>query len=275
VVFALVLLAACGDDSGPTDGGGMDASREDGGGVDASIFDAGTRDAQLDDGAVDDASIADADVDAQMDSGPVSMPCTPTGSCNPFDPSPCPSGQKCRVLDTGTQCADLTATPPLGVGDTCTLDTQCGPGLWCVSFGDGFSCRTMCAAGSIGECGPDAACTGAVGAEACVRVCRPIAARCDIYTQDCAVATEACTFATHPETGERYTGCRPEGTLTVGETCGGAAGACARGLVCIASGGASSCRQVCGGADGGVPTCTVSGESCTGLARSWGVPYCQ
>lgn len=278
--LAAFALGACGDDPGPSDGGVMDAGRSDGGradggrldgaGPDAQPIDAQALDAQPSDGATDDATVGDAEIDG----GPVSMPCTPTGSCDPFDPSACPSGQKCQVTTTGLQCVDLTATPPLMAGDTCTLDTQCGRGLWCVSFGDGFSCHPMCARGSIGECGADAACTGAVGAEACVRVCLPIAPRCDIYLQDCASPTDACTFASHPETGERYTGCRPEGTRGAGETCGGGLN-CTRGLVCISSAGMSTCKQVCGGADGGVPTCTVSGEACTGLAASWRVPYCR
>ncbi len=202
------------------------------------------------------------------------MPCTAIGACDPFDVSSCPSGQKCRVTDTGTECQDLTMTPPLGEDETCVRDQDCGPTFWCVSFDAavGFTCRPMCPEGSIGHCGPDAACTGSIGMEACVRVCRSIPPRCNIFTQDCADAGDMCTLTTHPETRENYTGCRPEGTLGVDELCGGSLGRCVRGLICVREAGVASCRQVCGLA-GGPPAC-AAGE-CTGLSRSWGVPYCR
>jgi len=162
--------------------------------------------------------------------------------------------------------------PPLGVGDTCLRDQDCGPTLWCVSFGADFLCRSMCAAGSIGACGPDAACSGAIGMEMCVRVCREIPPRCNIFTQDCADPGDMCTLTTNPETRENYTGCRPEGTLTVDQACGGSLGTCVGGLICIREGSASTCRQVCG-PGGMAPICTTG--MCTGLSRSWGVPYCH
>lgn len=278
--FALVLaLAGCdsetpaGRDGG---GGGMDAG---GGAVDGGG--AGTDGG--DDGAVgtdaggpgdDGGAGGDAgDVDGgAVDGGPVSMPCMATGDCDPFDTGSCPSGQKCQVTDTGTACVDLSADPPFARGDACARDTECGPGLWCLSFGGGFECMAMCPNGSIGACGVNQACIGTVGMEACVRACRPIPERCDIYAQDCLDSADMCTFATNPETRENYTGCRPNGTLSIGEACGGDLGTCSRGLVCIREGMATTCHQVCG-PDGAAPTCDT-GE-CTGLARSWGVPYCR
>ncbi len=231
-------------DAGPVDGGDLDAAAGDGG----------------------------ASPDASADAGRTSMPCTAMGVCDPFDPSACPSGQKCRVTAMGTACADLTESPPLGAGAECALDTDCAPTLWCVSFGTTFECTPMCPNGSIGACGPDSACIGTVGMEECVRACRPIPARCDIYAQDCAASGDMCTLATNPESGENYTGCRPNGTLALGEACGGDLGRCARGLICIREGMASTCRAVCG-PDGAPPTCATG--ACTGLARSWGVPYCR
>ncbi len=282
VALSLVLILVGCDSEGPPGGadsgvGSMDAGGGDvdggGTGSDAggSGDDGGTG---TDGGGPSDAGDVDAgDVDAgAVDGGPVSMPCMAMGDCDPFDPSACMAGQKCQVTATGTACVDLTMDPPLGRGATCGVDTECGPGLWCLSFGDGFECMPMCPNGSIGACGADAACIGTVGMEACVRVCRAIPPRCDIYAQDCADPGDMCTFATNPESRENYTGCRPNGTLTLGEACGGDLGTCSRGLVCIREGMETSCRQVCG-PDGAAPTC-ASGE-CTGLARSWGVPYCR
>jgi hypothetical protein len=167
----------------------------------------------------------------------------------------------------------MSATP-LGLGETCTAPNQCDRGLLCLDFGEGFLCQRMCPEGSIGFCeDPGQACSGAIGGDMCIRICRPIPAPCDIYLQDCADPTEACTFARHPETGAPYTGCRPEGTQARGEPCGSGVGFCMRGDVCVTEMGVATCRQVCG-PDGAPPTCGA-GESCTGFARTWMVPYCR
>ena len=84
-----------------------------------------------------------------------------------------------------------------------------------------------------------------------------------------------CTLARNPETGERYTGCQPNGTVAEGNPCGGTMGVCSRGLICIrASDGSTACRTVCGGSDGSAPTCP-GGQTCSGLTSSWSVPFCQ
>ncbi len=260
--------------------GGLDASTDDAASADANAMgdaggDAGPGDGGSSDGRILDAAPSDgALTDGAVDAGPVSMPCTAAGACDPFDPTSCAAGEKCLVTDTGTACRALTRTPALSEGATCRLDTDCAAGTWCVSFGDGFVCTATCAAGSIGQCGADATCLGRVGAETCVRVCRPIPARCDIFAQDCADPMDACTLTRNSETRERYTGCLPNGTQARGEPCGGSAGRCERGTICINMSGTTTCRQVCG-ADGGAPTCSAAGEACTGLARSWAVPYCR
>ncbi|MCB9592026.1 MAG: hypothetical protein H6719_04780 [Sandaracinaceae bacterium] len=248
-------------DAGPRDASASDASADpDAGSIDAgALADAGPSDAALPDAGPGDA-------------GPISMPCMATGTCDPFDVASCPAGQKCRVLPTGAECQDLRMDPPLTEGASCASELDCGPALWCVNFDGSFVCTAMCPAGSIGACGPDGACIGTVGAETCVRACRPVPARCDIYTQDCADAGDMCTLANDPETGEPYTGCRPNGTVGLDEPCGGSLGRCARGLICIREGADTTCRQVCGPA-GGAPTCAAG--ACTGLARTWGVPYCH
>lgn len=272
VILGLALVSIGCDGETPADAGTgpMDAAAAtDGGDVDGGSTSDDAGPPSDDGGGVDAGPPGDA---GDVDGGPVSMPCMATGACDPFDPMGCPAGQKCRVLDTGTECQDLTMTPPLGVGATCTSELDCGPGLWCVNFAGAFECTPMCPAGSIGACGADAACIGTVGAEACVRACRPIPSRCDIYAQDCADGGDMCTLTTNPETGENYTGCRMNGTLGLDEDCGGDLGRCERGLICIREGMATTCRQVCG-PDGAAPTCGA-GE-CTGLARSWGVPYCR
>ena len=263
-LFAVFLLIACDSETPPGDAGAsMDSGpgTTDSGGVDAGD--------PPDGGPGDDSGPAPDG--GGVDGGPVSMPCMAAGACDPFDGSSCPSGEKCSVTSMGAACVTLTMDPPLAAGAPCAVDADCGPLLWCVSFGE-FVCTPMCANGSIGQCGDGLACIGTVGEETCARVCRPIPARCNIYTQDCGDPGLMCTFTTNPESGENYTGCRDNGTLGRDEPCGGDLGRCERGFVCIRQDGATTCRQVCG-IEGGEPTCETG--LCTGLARTWGVPYCR
>ena len=284
------MLAGCSDDPGPVyldagtrDGASMDGSLADGGGMDAAggfdagatPVDAGDVDAEPTDGG---AGVADAEpTDGGMDAGLVSMPCTAAGACDPFLVTSCPAGQLCQpAVDGGTGCITGAATL-LAEGATCTFGDECTPGTLCLNFGDGFKCQRMCPAGAIGFCAGETRCFGTIG-DTCIRICRPRAAPCNIYVQDCADPADTCTLATDPETGARYTGCRPAGTQGHLAACGGGAGACGHGLICINEsvdgGTAARCRFVCG-ADGGTPACTAAGEACTGFARSWSVPYCR
>ncbi len=248
------------DASGGTDGGGggSDAGPEtDGGGSGA------------DGGADEDGGPA---TDGGTDGGPVSMPCTAAGDCDPFDATSCPDGQSCRPATSGaSECMDIDASPA-GEDEPCTTGQGCAPGLLCLDFGGGFTCQRMCPEGSIGFCGDGKACFGSIG-HTCIRICRPIPEPCDIFAQDCADPDDTCTFTRHPETDAPYTGCRPAGTLGHGDECG-AAGSCGHGLVCIRAGSTTTCHHVCG-PDGADPQCTVDGEECTGFARTWMVPFCQ
>lgn len=204
------------------------------------------------------------------DGGPVSMPCTATGACDPFDRGSCGS-EACRVTTMGTACGAVSATPA-AEGEACAAEADCVAGTVCRAFAAGeFRCHRMCPEGSIGFCGAGAACTGTIG-DACVQVCRPLAPACDIYAQDCSDAGQTCTFTSNPETGEPYTGCRPAGDRTEGQTCGGADGTCGFDLVCIRTDMVTACRQPCDPMD---PTDTCpSGQACTGMARTWMVGFC-
>jgi hypothetical protein len=92
---------------------------------------------------------------------------------------------------------------------------------------------------------------------------------CDIYEQNCADPNQACDLATDPETGERYTGCRPGGSRNEGETClTGGAGSCARGLICVSN----VCRRVC--KPDGAPGCPAP-KACTGMTTGWRITFCQ
>lgn len=271
-------MCACGErDTGPGDvprqDGGVDAQLLDVPGPDAPPFDADLDAAALDAAGLDAASTDAASSDAGMADAPlVSMPCTAMGACDPFDVDACPPGESCRLGAMGTECQPLFSTTAR-IGEACTRADGCEPGALCLNFaGEGFTCHAICADGSIGSCGAGAACTGSLG-DTCVRVCRPLAPRCDIYAQDCVDPLLSCTLVTNGETGERYTGCRPPGVLTAGAMCGGDLGTCVEGLICVREMGVSTCRGVCNPEAGG-PSCTGP-ETCSGTTTSWGVRYCR
>jgi hypothetical protein len=267
LLFAVVLLSGCGDDGGPGDGGvGIDAGDGDAG------LDAGTDAAPGADTGTDTGLPVDGGEDAR-----VSMPCTAAGMCNPFDPESCGTTMACRpdLTPEGTGCGPLSAAVRME-GESCTAPDDCVQGTLCLDFGEGLSCQRMCPDGSIGFCGrDDLACFGAIAADECIRICRPIPEECDILMQDCADPLDTCTLARHPETDAPYTGCRPAGTQGPGDPCGDGMGSCDHGLICIREGMTTSCRQVCGGADMAPPACTEPGETCTGFARTWMVSYCR
>jgi hypothetical protein len=227
----------------------------------------------------EDGGATPSDTGVALDTGPdaplVSMPCTAAGACDPFLETSCGAGMACRpgAMGAPTACAMLSSTVRMR-GEDCTASSQCVGGTACLDFGDGLRCQELCPMGSIGDCTTGFVCTGSItGADPCIQVCRPLPERCNIYVQDCADPMDACTFASNAETGERYTGCRPAGTRTDGQPCGGTSGSCARGLVCITESGTSSCHYACDPAV--MPTSCPAMQACTGTARSWGVGYCR
>jgi hypothetical protein len=203
-------------------------------------------------------------------------PCTPSGACDPFAMSGCASAQTCRPTGSGSMCQTLNS-PNLAAGAACpaTADQfSCTPGTLCTDFGDGPKCHKMCRRDTVGKCPSGQACIGMIAGESCVSLCEPIPAPCDPIAQNCPSANDTCTFASNPETGEAYMGCRPIGTRTLGQTCGGTIGTCGHAQVCLASSGMSTCRQLCDPAAKANP-CTETGKKCTGTSTLYGISFCQ
>lgn len=100
----------------------------------------------------------------------------------------------------------------------------------------------------------------------------PLPGACDIYDpQSCSGATK-CDLARDPATDIRYTACRAAGMGKTGDACTGGS-QCRRGLICINSGGGSTCRQVCDLTDGD-PGCTAPSQTCVGRSANYGVTFC-
>ncbi len=285
-VLCLGLLACGDDDAGvPTrDSGAIDAPTE----QDAGEVDGGTEDAgAVDGGGVDAPPGEDAgmeDTGPSEDSGPpadggsvytgvVSIPCTAPGERDPFHPDACGADMNC-VLGADDMTVCRASTGAAATGATCSRAEDCAGGNICINFGGEATCQQMCPDGSIGFCsGSENRCSGGIGDE-CVRFCQPRSEPCDIYAQDCADPEDGCNFSTDPETGARYTGCRPAGPQTLGEPCGSDPGFCARGLVCIRVDGEAACHEVCDAED---PTdiCSDVGQTCSGLSTGFMVTYCR
>ncbi len=276
VLVSLVLTEGCSSTSEPANDAshGADANGADANGGDANGGDAAmsTSDASADGAPAGDAqSAVDASplTDANVPDG---GPCVPAGTCNPFDPASCGT-MACRPSATGTMCQAVSSTPA-GFEMPCLHPNDCEPGLFCLTFSvaEGSRCHRMCPTRSVGACDTGYVCTGTFG-DVCVNVCRALPPACNIYTQDCANATDTCTLVRNPETSAPYTGCRPAGTQTEGMPCGGTAGSCGHSLICAASAGVASCRHVCDST--ATPDTCVAPATCTGLATTWGVHYCQ
>jgi hypothetical protein len=204
-------------------------------------------------------------------------PCTPSGACNPFAASStCSVDETCRPSASGTSCQTL-GSPIRAEGDPCPGapdQLTCAPGLLCADFGGGSKCARMCPKDSVGSCPSGQACTGTIQGEACVAVCRPFPAPCDPVAQDCSDPNDTCTFATHPETGAPYIGCRPIGTRTRGQTCGVSVGSCGHRQVCLSSAGVAVCHELCD-PSGNRLGCTDPAQSCTGRSTIYAVAFCQ
>ncbi len=263
LLVALALLAGCEHPaSPPTDAGTL------------SPLDAASP------SDTDAAPLADAGPGPGSDAGPAvdapsTGPCTPAGECDPFSPTSCTDGKVCRPDTSGgpTSCV-AAGTTLIAAGEACAAGDQCAAGTACVDFGDGLHCERLCARGSTGACGAGYACIGTVtGYDPCIQVCRPLPRECDALANDCAAPDETCAFATNPETGAHYTGCRAAGTQADGQPCGGDAGGCARGLVCVTEDGASACHHPC---DASVtPTTCPASQLCNGTLTGFTFGYCR
>jgi hypothetical protein len=202
-------------------------------------------------------------------------PCTPAGACNPFETGKCTATQSCRPDTAGSACQPLNS-PILGEGQACPATADqfaCAVGLLCTDFGGGATCARLCPKDTVGLCPSGQACTGVIAGESCVQICRPFPAPCDALAQDCPDAADTCAPATHPETGAAYTGCRPAGPRSRGQTCGGNLGACGHGLVCLSTARTATCREICDPA--GSRACSDAKQSCTGLSTLYQLPFCE
>ncbi len=187
--------------------------------------------------------------------------------CSVFDePSTCPEGQACYLINGATKCAEAGA---LEAGTLCNGQPpgSCAPGLQCL-----IECVEVCS--SDGSQGPACADTCDEGQVQVVNQANAIGVcltsdppqECNLFTQTGCEAGEGC----YPFTAGWA--CSNSGGIAVGEACSGSQD-CVAGAACISS----QCQQLCStreDADESV-SCEALCESSNGLnPTAWGVGFC-
>lgn len=186
----------------------------------------------------------------------------------------CEQGKCVPNSSTGeSTCLQLGTQLPAGAA--CETIAECAKGTHCATLpDDGLSlCRPMCEPlADPDSCPTDFACIATLSSNSSVGLCVGAPPSCDIYVDDC--ASGDCIVRRDPISGSIGTYCGQAGTRRTSETCGGAAGDCEVGHVCVQL--SNQTNSTC------QPVCRVeprracpSPLSCSGTAASSGVTFCQ
>lgn len=174
----------------------------------------------------------------------------------------------------GATCLQLGEQRPAGAA--CDTITQCEKGAHCALLPDESVsiCRTLCDRSAPEDTCPEpSACIATLssGLGLCVAPPTP----CDIYVDDCAAGE--CVVSQNPISGDVGTFCGRAGTRTSGEACGGAAGECEAGNICVLVDGqsTSTCHPICRRPEDGPIRACPGTMVCSGTAASSGVSFCQ
>jgi len=221
----------------------------------------------------DDMDLPDAQVEIDLEED-LPPPIEYGQPCDPFLQD-CVHGKCVPNLDGASKCmAELTNRLP---GEACETITQCMRGAYCADLGGmGPRCWMMCdfdgiEGGASDTCTSGTACQARVTSIPEIGLCAGSATSCDIYTQDCPRGD--CVVAANATSGEFGTYCGIAGDRVGGENCENHPGSCVRGAICVrrADAQVSTCEAVCNPAS---PQCP-SAKSCSGVALSSGVNFCQ
>ena len=187
-------------------------------------------------------------------------------ACNPGLQN-CRRGQYCAVTDDHQlACLPITADLVSGPGEPC--GDGCQPGTHCVSMPGGTMCVTICDPARNLTCPDGEECLSRMRDNPDIGLCREPPAACDIYAQDCDEGY-ACAPFVRPW-GDFDNRCLTEGPNAAGQPCGGDAGQCQRGLLCIWLEEAALCRAIC---NDELPC--GPGETCRGRSSRFDVRFCM
>lgn len=181
---------------------------------------------------------------------------------------PNPSTAKSTCLQLGEQRA---------IAQECDSITQCIKGAHCASLPNETSsfCRQMCDHNATESCALGTSCIATLPTHPEVGLCAGTPEACDIYANDC--SSGDCVVARDSMTNAIGTFCGQAGTRQTSQTCGGAAGECSAGHICVQLANAltSTCQPVCRKPEDGTLRACPAGFSCTGTAASSGVTFCE
>lgn len=195
-------------------------------------------------------------------------------ACDPLAQD-CEKGKCVPTPGTGTATC-LQLGEQRAVGQACDSITQCVKGSHCALLPDETVsvCRAMCdRSATTDTCAAPTTCAATLSSG--VGLCAAPPTACDIYLNDCAAGD--CVVMQNPESGGVGTFCGQAGPRKAGEACGGAAGECEAGNICVlrADQTVSTCQPVCRNAEDGPIRACPQNSACTGTAAASGVTFCQ
>ena len=195
--------------------------------------------------------------------------------CDPIAQD-CGQGKCVPNLSTGTSTC-LQLGEQRDIAQECETITQCIKGAHCALLPNDStsSCRQMCDPDGVDTCASGTSCLATLSSNPSIGLCAGLPQACDIYANDC--ATGDCIVSRDPQSDAIGTFCGQAGTRRQGETCGGAAGECEVGNICIqlANASNSTCQPVCRRPDQGPIRACPAGLVCSGVASSSGVSFCE
>jgi hypothetical protein len=251
-LISSALFVACGDSNGDRNDSGTVLKKDSGSSQ------------QLDGGTTPpDSGTIPPDGGPGFDSG------VPPGPCDPVTASGCTAPQICVWVQNleAAQCRDPAAQPVTHEQQCDAAQQNCQAGYTCVQLPG--SANTTCI--KVCDSGDNADCAGLVGVSqngySCglplsqtqpYWACTPTPMSCEPFNDQC-MAGEYCQVVD----AVGNTGCIPEGTATVGTSCGQVA--CMKGGICLDFGnpGDPSCYEPCDSVGGG--SCANPGDLCSGF----------
>lgn len=188
-----------------------------------------------------------------------------SGACNYQTQDGCADDEACRPQFNASEpevAPGCEATGAARAGDDCTLQSDCGRGLYCA---EGV-CRKMCCGADWSACDEGESCirtvqvkAGGEVLDAGVDLCFPVGT-CDLFDPDgCEDPARECKIV--DPTGA--VACAPRSNADLGNPCGPPT-VCKQGLNCVGG----YCVKLCRFSECGEPSCSESDGACTHFERN-------
>lgn len=189
-------------------------------------------------------------------------PIEPPGDCDPTRADACEAGENCTYVGEGE--VGCVPAGTVAIGDACgQAEGNCASGA-CLGTAEGGECVPFCNPAN-NQCPDGRPCNVRIQGSDYLH-CGDAPDGCNVFTQDCAVATEGC----YPINAAGDTSCAANTGKTEGQSCE-ALNDCAKGFICVGTQQAASCRAVCD-LEGAQATCTSG--TCSAVGFQGGIGAC-